>query len=138
MKLVIDTNVLMTYFWKDSVFETLIKKYEFTCFSPEYALEELNKYEEIIIKKAKITKKYFKEKKMDLALRINFINEYEYQKSLKKAIKITPDLEDIDFIALSLHLKIGLWSNDKILKEQNTIPIYTTEELLENPHLFII
>ena len=72
-----------------------------------------------------------------MALGVDFINEEAYKKSLRKALNITPDLHDIDFIALALFLKTGLWTNDKDLKKQKVIPVFSTEDLLENPHLFL-
>lgn len=133
MKIVVDTNVLMTFFWKGSVFERIVKHFEIDCYSPEYALEEINKYKEHIIKKAKITKKEFDEKKLELAIYVTFVSLEEYQENLKKALKISPDSNDIDFFSLALTLKSPIWTNDKELKKQYKIPIFSTEELLENP-----
>ncbi len=137
MKIVVDTNILITYFWKENVFEKLTKNYSIDCFSPEYALVELNKYKDLIMEKANIGEEEFEKKKLNLALSIDFISEEYYKKSLKKALKITSDPNDIDFIALALFLKTSLWSNDKGLKKQKTIPVFSTEDLLENPHLFL-
>ena len=137
MKIVVDTNVLITYFRKNNVFEKLIKNDYLECYSPEYTLVEINKYKELIMEKAKISEQDFEKKKMDLALGVDFINEADYKKNLKKALKITPDPDDVDFIALALTLKIGVWSNDKYLRKQKIVPVFSTEELLENPQLFL-
>ena len=57
MKLVIDSNVLFSFFWENSVSRELLLNAEIGFYSPEFALEEVNKYQEEIIRKAKITKK---------------------------------------------------------------------------------
>ena len=131
MKFVIDTNILMTYFWRNSETRKLILREEvLELFAPEFALEEINKYREDIIKKAKISEEDFKISKIDLAILIKFSAEKYYQEFLKKAWEISPDPNDIDFFALALKLKIPLWSNDKKLKQQNEIKVYSTEDLI--------
>ncbi len=51
MKIVVDSNILCTYFWQKFVFSQLCRKAELTLYSPEYALEEINKYNKEILKK---------------------------------------------------------------------------------------
>ena len=51
---------------------------------------------------------------------------------MKEAEKITPDKKDVLYFALALKLRCGIWSNDKKLKTQNKIKIYSTEDLLKN------
>ena len=130
MNFVVDTNVLMTFFWKNNVFEKIIKNYSINCYSPEFALEEINKYEKHIIKKAKISKKEFKEKKLELAIYITFVSIEDYKHFLKKAIQISPDSNDIDFFSLAIILKCPIWSNDKELKKQKLVKIYSTYDLI--------
>ncbi|MBI4895257.1 MAG: hypothetical protein HY831_02060 [Candidatus Aenigmarchaeota archaeon] len=49
---------------------------------------------------------------------------------MEEVEKIFPDHNDIKYFALALKLNCGIWTNEKILKEQNKIPIYSTEELI--------
>ncbi|MFT4261195.1 MAG: PIN domain-containing protein [Candidatus Woesearchaeota archaeon] len=135
MNIVVDTNILITFFWKENVFEKMIKKYKINCYSPEFALEEINKYQSIIIKKANISKKEFEDKRLELAIYVNFVSLEEYQSHFKQAIKISPDKNDVDFFALSLKIVSPVWSNDKELKNQTKIPVFSTGEILENPHI---
>ena len=139
MKLVVDSNILFT-FWEKSVFRELCNKEELELYAPEYALEEINKYKEDIIKKAKITKKEFNERKLILVKIVNFmpLDKYMIQfntvKNLEK--KFTKEeyeelMLDIDFLSLALELKSPLWTHDQLLKKQNRIPILTTKEIIE-------
>lgn len=130
MKLVVDSNILFTYFWKESVTKELLLKEEFELFAPEFALEEINKYKEEIQEKTSILEEEFKTAKTDIAIAVNFISTEEYKAFLKEALKIAPDPNDIDFFALALKLKISIWSNDKKLKEQKLVRVYTTEEIV--------
>lgn len=131
MKLVVDTNVLMTYFWKNSQTRKIIVRNDLELISPEFSLEEINKYKDEIMKKAKISEDEFKVSKIDLAIYVKFFSMNEYKVFLKKALEISPDSNDIDFIALALKTNLPLWSNDRKLKKQNIIKIYSTEEMIK-------
>lgn len=43
----------------------------------------------------------------------------------------SPDPDDKMYFALALKLNIPIWSNDKELKKQKRVKVYTTEELIE-------
>jgi len=105
-------------------------------FSPEFALEEINKYKLEILKKTKISEKEFKELKVDLAIAIEFISFEEYKEFLKSASKISQVSNDSDFFALALKLQIPLWSNDSLLKKQNKVKVISTPDLLKKQEFF--
>ncbi len=131
MKLVVDTNVLMTCFWKNSeTRKTIMLNDNLKLIAPEFSLEEIDKYRNEIIKKAKISEEEFKVLKIDLAISIKFFPLVEYKDFLEQAFEISPDPNDIDFLALALKLNCPIWSNDKKLKNQNKIKVYSTEDIL--------
>ncbi len=130
MKLIVDTNVLFTYFWEKAITKKLIMLEDLELFAPEFSLEELNKYEQEIIKKTGISESKFSELKFDLAISVKFIPMEEYNDFLKEALEISPDQNDIDFFALALKLRLPIWSNDPLLKSQDKIKILNTEEVL--------
>ena len=108
-------------------------------YTPEYALEEIDKYREEIRRKTKITQEEFKEIRKELKIRIDFIALGEYQDFLKE-IKLTKEitqreneeiLNDIDFLALAIKFNYPLWSNDHLLKKQKQVAIITTKEIIE-------
>ena len=140
MLLVVDTNILFTFFWKNSAFQEIIKTKQVTLISPSYALAEITKYKEEIQKKAKISQQEFEAKRENLNEIIKFVNIQEYKgcfHEIKNSIKdLTKDqqeelLSDIDFLALAKAKNRSLWSNDKELKKQKTVIIITTEELIK-------
>jgi predicted nucleic acid-binding protein len=57
MEFIVDGNVLFTFFWKRSVTRKLFLEPDLELYSPEFALEEINKYQEDIIRKTNLTKK---------------------------------------------------------------------------------
>ncbi len=140
MNIVVDANILFTFFWKDSVLRNILLKSNVKLFSPEYALEEINKYSSYIVKKANLSKEEFKKIKEQIALYIEFIPLKEYQSFFKDFESIFKNfsetdriefLKDIDYLALSLKLNHPLWSNDKLLKSQSIIIVFTTKEIIE-------
>jgi len=130
MKFVVDTNVLLTFFWKDSFTKGILLDQDFEFFAPEYALEEINENLSEILQKTSISLEQFKELRRDLAICVEFIPLERYSEFLQKVSDI-PDKKDIDFIALALKLKLPVWSNDKHLKQQSLVKVFTTEELIK-------
>ena len=131
MELVVDTNVMFSFFWKGSMVKKLLMDQDVLLFAPEFALEEINKYEKEIIRKAKITKKEFNFLREELAIAIEFIPLKDYNNYLKKSLDFSPDENDVDFFALALKLKIPLWSNDKLLKKQSIVRVLETKDVLK-------
>jgi len=140
MKLVVDTNILITFFWKYSFFRIFSVNQELELISPEYALEEINKHSQEILKKTNLSKKEFNDLKKELAIMITFIPLHEYSSHFRKVQFLTKDLsekdkkeilDDIDFLALGLKQNCPIWTNDKIFKKQSAVKIFTTEEIIE-------
>jgi predicted nucleic acid-binding protein len=131
MKFVVDTNILFSYFKKDSFTKKLIQNPFSELISPSHALLELKKYSNLIMKKCNLSKNQFENNLKSLKKVIKFIPQKDYSKFLKEAEIISPDIKDKDFLVLCLKKEIILWSNDKLLKNQNKIKILTTEEIID-------
>lgn len=50
----------------------------------------------------------------------------EVRSFIDLAEKISPDSDDVLYFATALKLDCGIWSNDKELKKQNHVKIYST------------
>ena len=133
MKLVVDTNILYTFFWKDSFARRFLMRMSLELYSPEFALEEINAHESDILKKTGISKEEFKNLKRDLAIAVEFVPLEEYEEQLKSALKFSPDSDDVDFLALAIKLKLPLWSNERPLKKQGKVEVLSTSDLLHKP-----
>jgi|SRR3989344_3427597 len=131
MKIVADTNVLFSFFWKYSTTKKLISSINFEIISPEKAINELNKHADEIIKKTGIKEKEFKEYLDELKIIISFVNEKEYSSFFDESIEISPDKNDAHFFALCLKESCFLWSNDYLLKQQNKVKVLSTEDIIE-------
>jgi predicted nucleic acid-binding protein len=61
---------------------------------------------------------------------IKIIPEEEYNSFIAKAKQEIP-FDDAPYLALSLALKIPIWSNDSAFKRQSLVKVYTTSELIK-------
>ena len=130
MKIVVDTNILFSFFWENSLTKKLLINSNIELISPEIALKELIKYSQQIIEKTKINKNSFEEKINELKTIIKFIKEKEYSSVIKEAEEISPDKGDSHFFALCIKFNCILWSNDLILQNQKRIKVLTTKDIL--------
>jgi predicted nucleic acid-binding protein len=129
VRLVADTNILFSFFWKKSLSRKIMSSDAAELFSPEFALEEINAYESEICRKTGLSKGEFRESRKELALLVGFVPVEEYRRFFKSLLSV-PDKDDIDFLALALHIGCPIWSQDKALKRQGAVTVYSTAELL--------
>lgn len=129
MELTINANILFSIANPDSKTREIISNFPINFFSPLFALTELKKYEKEIKNKAKI--KDFDSFITILKERINFIDLKEYNDEIKEYRNQVGDEKDIEYIALAKKLNLPLWSNDKLLKNQNVVKVINTKELIE-------
>ncbi len=127
----VNTNVLFSFFGKSTTTRELIFLLSGRLVSPEFAVEELYKYKEVIMRKAKITPEEFEFFVSNLREHVMFVREDFYAEFIPIALEITPDKDDADFIALSLKVNAPLWSNDKRLKSVREVQVLTTGKLLK-------
>ncbi len=133
MRLVIDANILFAALLKDATTRELLLEDDMEFFAPEYLLSEVNsilKYPRVR-KRIPLNEKDLSELKSAILSRIIFIPEEAFIPFIKRSIGLVTHIEYAPYIALSLTLKIPLWSNDSALKEQRKVIIYTTSELIE-------
>ncbi|PIN93037.1 hypothetical protein COU54_04775 [Candidatus Pacearchaeota archaeon CG10_big_fil_rev_8_21_14_0_10_31_24] len=128
MNLVADTNILFSLCNKNSTANLLTHKHQLNLFSLNYALLELEKYKETLIKKSNQS---FTDSINLLKQLVQFINVKDLKKEIQECKFLTQDLADIPFLALAKHLNITIWSNDSHLKEQSLIQVFSTLDLLK-------
>lgn len=128
MELVIDANIFFAALIKDGTTSDLLFKH--TLCAPEFIFEEFRKYKDELREKTKRTEESFNEFFAIMERNIIFVPKEKITAYIKDAEKISPDPKDVPYIALALKLRCALWSQDKALKQQKIIKIYSTEELL--------
>jgi len=131
MDLVVDANVLFAVLIKGSFSARLIFNEEFHLFTPEYVFVEIEEHQDEIISKTERTLVDFYNLLEVLKRRIVPVPLEELTEYVEEAEKITPDPDDMAYIALALKLNCAIWSNDKELKEkQSMVKVYPTHELV--------
>jgi predicted nucleic acid-binding protein len=130
MRLVVDTNILVSFFRDNPVRFIIINSYalELSLFIPAHAIDELKKNESDLLKYAKISSEQFNEILSLLAKFIKIIPKESFNKFEEQAKKLTHD-KDIPFFALALFLNCSIWSNEPGFKEQDKVEILDTREL---------
>ena len=133
MELIVDANVFFSALIKEGVKRELILNDKLKLFTPEYIFEELLEHlQELEIKTRanRIQIENIIQKLLDepgiYIITLNSIKSYR-----KKANEISPDTKDVPYFAATLKIKCGIWSNDKELKKQKHIKIYSTSDLLK-------
>jgi predicted nucleic acid-binding protein len=130
MKIVVDTNIMFTFFWERSFTRGLLLNQNLELVAPVFALEEINEHSAEIIEKTGISEELFVELKTKLGILVEFIPLEEYSKFLNQASSI-PDKDDVDFVALALKTGAPVWSNDPHFKKQSLVETFTTGELIK-------
>lgn len=121
MKIVVDTNIIFSGLLNTNgtIGELLINsKYSFEFYSANYMRYEIQKHWVKLKKISKLPDQQLADAQFHLFSRIKFINEDLIPASVwKKALKLTRDIDidDTDFVALTIYLKADLWTGDKEL-----------------------
>lgn len=130
MELVIDANILFAAVISPGISRKLVYNESFRLFSPVFLLKEVEKYKLEIFQKSGLSKEDFDGAFSLLLGRVMLVGFSEFEPWIKKAKAIAPDDNDVEYFALALAKRCPLWSNDKRLKEQKEVKIFSTSELL--------
>ena len=129
MKLVADANVLLAAVLGGRARDVLRHPGIDEFLTPEVTLAEVQEYAVILARKRRLS--------LDIlllavaALPVTVVEQAVYSSSLAQARRLIAkrDPDDVDVLALALHTKLPLWSNDNDF-EATGIEWYTTAEVL--------
>jgi predicted nucleic acid-binding protein len=132
MNLVVDTNVLMAGLLKNSVTREILSNKSINFNTPEFSIQEIEKYKSYLIKKSGLSDEEFDELFELIIENINIIPTEEIKPYIKRAKDIMHniDVKDSPFIACALYLKCGIFSYDEDFKKQNVVKVYEISEIL--------
>ena len=139
MKLVLDTNILISALIKDSTTRHLIIAIPATLFYPEQALDELIRNKQDIMTKAGMSEDVFKTIMTTLFKYIRLVKKEETDTCMEKARSIMDvrDPKDAIFVAAALFHHATIWSHDKDLHSQPKISVMKTTDILSNWNLLV-
>ncbi|HLD15271.1 MAG TPA: PIN domain-containing protein [Candidatus Nanoarchaeia archaeon] len=131
MNLIVDTNCLISSLISNGKSREIICLPGITLYAPENIIEEtLNNKEEIILR-AEIDEQSFNQLISIFLLNIKIISKEDFKEFKEKAKELVTHPEDIPFMALALKLNYPLWSNDKNLKLQSKVKVFSTTDLIK-------
>jgi predicted nucleic acid-binding protein len=128
--LVADANVLLSAVIGGRAMLVLQHPNVEAVYAPTFALDEVHEYLGVLAKKKRLRLDTFL---LTLAaLPLTVVDQSEYQRHLKEATRRMQrrDPNDVDVLALSLHLGLPVWSNDNDF-ENAGVEWHTTAELLK-------
>ncbi|MFH8132361.1 MAG: PIN domain-containing protein [Candidatus Aenigmatarchaeota archaeon] len=132
MFLVLDTNVLFSFFKRAKVFRLVSKlsRKGAKLLVPNLMADELKILRPKILRYSKLSEKELNEVFETLFSLIKPIEEDKYLRFLEEAKKISPHKKDIPLFALSLAFnKAPIWSREAKLKRQKLIKVLTDKEV---------
>jgi predicted nucleic acid-binding protein len=139
VKFVVDTNVLFSFFKKETKTRNLILSDILELYAPEIARKELQKHSLILTRKANISLSDFKDLTFLLEEHLKFVPLADYKAEFPQVLTYTKEfsysdikefLDDLDFFALATKQQCPLWSNDALFKKQKAINVLTTAEMV--------
>lgn len=114
---ILDVNVLFSgILSQKEIYRTLFAEFEF--YTPDFALIELNKYRDVILKKSKTPFNKLKDFTVFIFSKIVVVPDYIISElSFNKAVELCKDidLKDVVYVALSIELGFKLITRDTIL-----------------------
>lgn len=131
MLLVMDANEIFSALIAKSKSLEILFNSQLSLVAPEYVLEEIYEHEAELVEKSKLNKENLNIFLMILTSKITFFRLEEYAGFLSDSVELCKDKDDIDYFALALKLNCSIWSEDKDMKKQSKIKIYSTKELIE-------
>lgn len=116
-KFVIDSNILFgAIISSREIYFEILKKFDL--YTPDFALKEIEKYEQLILSKTRLAKKELNTFLVRLFRGITILPSIVIDKDSKqKAFELCKDIDEKDtpFIALAIELDIPFVTNDKKL-----------------------
>jgi predicted nucleic acid-binding protein len=138
VKFVVDTNVLFSFFKKETKTRNLILSDMLELYVSEIARKELLKHSLILTKKANISLSDFNKFTSLLEEYLKFLPLVEYKVEFPQVLIYTKEfsytdikefLDDLDFFALATQ-QCQLWSNDALFKKQKAINVLNTAKMV--------
>jgi predicted nucleic acid-binding protein len=135
MKLAVDANILLSAIIGGRSNLVLSHPEIQEALTTEHTFTEVEEYALVLAKKKRLPHDILL---LALAaLPVTVVSRSQYAKTMPEATKRIGlrDPDDVELLALALHFRIPIWSNDRDF-EQRHIEVFTTERLLR--HLGII
>ena len=132
MRLVVDTNILVSFFRPNPVNKIISesKSLNLQLFTSTYVIQELKKNKSDILKYSELNSEQFNSKLSELLAFIEIVSESSCKEFKLYAEKLIHD-KDIPVFALALKLNCPIWSNEPAFKEQSSVRVLSNRDMIE-------
>src|SRR3989344_6788258 len=133
MKLIVDTNVLISALLKDSLTRKLIIHIDAKLYTLEFSREEIEKHKNELLKKGNFNEVEMKITLDKITSKMAILDDYLVRSKIKEAREVMDsiDWKDTPFIAAALATGSDIWSDDKHFEKQKKIKVWKTKDLVE-------
>ncbi len=134
MRLVVDSNRIIAALIKDGLAITIISSRNISFYSPEYVLEEVEKYLPYIITKSNMSKENVELLFALFSENIETVSDYDIKRKMPEAKEIMKniDINDAPILACALAIRNqGIWTEDKHFEKQDKTRMWKSIELLD-------
>lgn len=134
MKIVIDTNVLISGLLNDGVVRRLLRSENIKYLIPEHSLVEVENHLEELSERSGLEYEEIETIFNILMENIEIITEEIVKSRIEESINIMKeiDINDSPFIATALATQSqGIWSFDSHMKKQDKVKVFTIQEINE-------
>ena len=112
MYFVVDANIFFSALISPGANLDLFFDTSLRLVAPSFLFDELEKHRKEVLRKSGLSEEEFSSFVLLLSEKIQFFAVEEYSSFLKQAQNISPDPNDVDYIALAMKLDCPLWSHD--------------------------
>jgi predicted nucleic acid-binding protein len=132
VNIVVDANVIISALIKESHTRHFLILSGHSFYVPEFILGEISEHVATIQRKAGLGRAGLSDmlEWLCMSAKITVVASRELKPFVPKARFVSPDPDDVQYFALALKLGCPIWSNDKRLKTQNAVRIYSSKELM--------
>lgn len=133
MRLVVDSNILLSGLIRDGKTRELLIDSLFDLYAPESLVREIRKYKDYILKKSGLGEGEFEILFSLLMENVKIVSCEKYLSFVDEALEIMGEIDkgDVVFVALALSFdNDGIWSDDAHFLKQDVVRVYRTCDLI--------
>lgn len=132
MKLVVDTNVLLSALIANSATRTLLFSIDDPLVAPEGLKRELDRHDQLVREKSGLDDTELDALTSRLFSHVEFVPHPELEANREEAADALADVDsdDVIFLATALSVDGAVWSDDRHFQAQDLVPVVTTEDVL--------
>jgi putative PIN family toxin of toxin-antitoxin system len=133
MRLVVDTNIIISALLKESTVRSLIFEPRLELCTPEFVFEEIEEHMDMIKERSGLTEEEVSLTLSLISAHIEVAPKEDFSHKMEDAEKVIGgiDEDDVPFVALALSFpNEGIWTNDKDFTRQGEVKVWDTAGLL--------